>query len=64
MVLKEFASSLLLIISWLLFALSAYALYWSVVIPGLALIPFLVLFVSALLSMYLSMKLVGKRRAG
>ena len=57
MALKEFASSLLLIISWLLFAVSAYLLYWTIIIPGLAIIPFLISLFSGLLCFYCSRKL-------
>ena len=40
--LKEFASSILFILSWFIFAISAYLLYWTIVMPLLAIIPFLI----------------------
>lgn len=63
MALKDFASSFLLIISWLLFSLCAYALYWTIVIPGLAIVPFLVFLISSLICFYCSRKLNARRKA-
>ncbi|NQD68385.1 hypothetical protein HP456_20970 [Bacillus haikouensis] len=39
---REFSSSFLLIVSWLIFLISAYLLYWTVVMPGIVIVPFLV----------------------
>jgi hypothetical protein len=38
---QEFASSFLLIISWLIFVVSGYLLYWTCIMPELVIIPFL-----------------------
>ncbi|MGG3915903.1 hypothetical protein [Rossellomorea vietnamensis] len=60
---KELTSSFLLIISWFLFAISAYLLYWTFIMPEYVIIPFL-LFVSAgLLCFYSSKKLDGRGKA-
>ena len=48
-VFKEFASSILLMVSWFIFAISAYLLYWTIVMPLLAIIPFLISLSSGLL---------------
>ncbi|UPG63850.1 hypothetical protein [Metabacillus endolithicus] len=40
--LREFASSFLFIVSCLIFAISAFLLYWAVIMPILAIIPFLI----------------------
>jgi len=55
--LKEFASSFLLIVSWFIFAISAYLLYWAIIMPLLALIPFLISLVIGLLCFFCSKKL-------
>jgi len=60
--LKEFASSFLLIVSWLIFVISAYLLYWTIIMPILAVIPFLISLCSGLLCFYLSKKLDGRRK--
>ena len=57
MVIKEFASSLLFIISLFIFAISAYLLYWTMIMPLIAIIPFLISLVAALLCFYCSRKL-------
>ncbi len=57
MALKEFISSFLLIISWFSFAISAYLLYWTIVMPILAIIPFLLSLVFGLFCFYCSNKL-------
>ncbi|QCR34432.1 hypothetical protein C1N55_07080 [Lysinibacillus sp. SGAir0095] len=60
--LKEFTSSFLLIVSWLIFAVSAYLLYWTIIMPLLALIPFLISLSSGLLCFYCSRKLDDKKK--
>ena len=57
---KELTSSFLLIISWFLFAISAYLLYWTIIMPGYAIIPFLLFVAAGLLCFYSSRKLDGK----
>jgi len=47
--LKEFASSFLLIVNWLIYAISAYLLFCTIVMPLLAIIPFLISIVIGLL---------------
>lgn len=59
--LREFASSFLLIVSWLLFAISAYLLYWTIIMPLLAFIPFLISLFSGILCFYFSKKLDRKQ---
>ncbi|MEH7111640.1 hypothetical protein V7124_04560 [Neobacillus niacini] len=54
---KEFTSSFLLIISWFIFAISAYLLFWAIIMPLLAIIPFLISLVIGLLFFYCSRKL-------
>ncbi|MCR8848413.1 hypothetical protein NQ095_08370 [Rossellomorea sp. SC111] len=58
---KELTSSFLLIISWFLFAISAYLLYWTIIMPSYAIIPFLLIAASGLLCFYSSRKLDGRR---
>jgi len=60
--LKEFASSFLFIVSWVIFAISAYLLYWAIIMPLLAIIPFLISLCSGLLCFYLSRKLDDRRK--
>lgn len=55
--LKEFTSSFLFILSWVIFATSAYLLCWTIVMPSLLFIPFLISFISGLLCFYCSKKL-------
>ena len=62
MVIKEFASSLLLIISLFIFVISAYLLYWTIIMPLVAIIPFLISLVSGLLCFYCSRKLDGEKK--
>ncbi|WP_406686564.1 hypothetical protein [Rossellomorea vietnamensis] len=57
---KELASSFLLIISWFLFAISAYLLYWTVIMPEYVIIPFLLFAAAGLLCFYSSRKLDGR----
>ena len=59
--LKEFASSFLFIVSCLIFAISAYLLYWAIIMPLLAIIPFLISLVTGLLCFYISKKLDTKK---
>ena len=59
--LKEFASSFLFIVSCLIFAISAYLLYWAIIMPLLAIIPFLISLVIGLLCFYSSRKLDSKK---
>ena len=62
MVFKEFASSLLLMVSWFIFAISAYLLYWTIIMPLLAIIPFLISLISGLLCFYCSRKLDDRKK--
>ncbi|MGR3764492.1 hypothetical protein [Rossellomorea sp. NS-SX7] len=55
----EFASSFLLVVSWFIFIVSVYILYWTFVMPGLAFIPFLISVVAWLSCRYLSRRLSG-----
>ncbi|GAB3069310.1 hypothetical protein [Virgibacillus ainsalahensis] len=59
---KEFASSFLLIFSWFIFALCAYLLYWTIIMPLLAMIPFLISLSSGLLCFYFSRKLDDRNK--
>jgi len=59
--LREFASSFLFIVSCLIFAISAFLLYWAVIMPILAIIPFLISLVTGLLCFYSSRKLDTKK---
>jgi hypothetical protein len=60
-VFKEFASSFLFIVSCLIFAISAYLLYWVIIMPLLAIIPFLLFLVTGFISFYISRKLGAKK---
>lgn len=59
---KEFASSFLLIVSWFIFVVSAYLLYWTIIMPLLAIIPFLIFLCSGLLCFYCSRKLDDRKK--
>jgi len=59
---KEFISSFLFIISWVIFAISAYLLYWTIIMPLLAIIPFLISLSAGLLCFYCSRKLDGREK--
>lgn len=59
---KEFASSFLLIVSWFIFAVSAYLLYWTIIMPLLAIIPFFISLTSGLLCLYCSRKLDDRKK--
>ncbi|WGG44617.1 hypothetical protein [Rossellomorea sp. DA94] len=59
---KELSSSFLLIISWFLFAISAYLLYWTVIMPEYVIIPFLLFVAAGLLCFYSSRKLDGRKK--
>ncbi|MCA1057651.1 hypothetical protein LCL96_01810 [Rossellomorea aquimaris] len=59
---KELTSSLLLIISCFLFAISAYLLYGTIVMPGYVIIPFLLFVAASLLCFYSSRKLDGRKK--
>jgi len=39
---KDFLSSLLFILSWLIFAITAYLLFWTVMMPGWFIVPFVI----------------------
>lgn len=60
--LKEVTSSFLFIISWFLFAISAYLLYWTIIMPLLAIIPFLISIGTGLLCFYCSRKLDDRKK--
>jgi hypothetical protein len=59
---KEFAASFLLIVSWFIFAITAYLLYWTIVMPILAIIPFLISLSIGLVCFYLSKKIDGGKK--
>lgn len=54
---QEFASSFLLIVSWLIFVVSGYLFYWTFIMPELVLIPFLFSVGLGFLCRYLARKL-------
>lgn len=60
--LKEFASSFLYIVSWFIFAISAYLLYWVIIMPLLAIVPFLFSLGTGFLCFYCSRKLVVRKK--
>lgn len=60
--LKEFVSSFLFIVSLLIFSISAYLLYWTMIMPLLAILPFLISLSSGLVCFYLSKKLDDRRK--
>lgn len=60
---KELTSSFLLIISWFLFAISAYLLYWTIIMPEYVIIPFLLFVAAGLLCFYSSRKLDDRGKA-
>ncbi|WP_332647047.1 hypothetical protein [Lysinibacillus sp. 54212] len=62
-IIKEFASSILLIVSWFIFAISAYLLFWTIIMPGLAIVPFLISFISGLLCYNISRKLDASKKS-
>ncbi|TMU83554.1 hypothetical protein FGG79_19175 [Bacillus sp. BHET2] len=59
---KELTSSFILIISWFLFAISAYLLYWTIIMPEYAIIPILIIIAIGLLCFYSSRKLDGRKK--
>ncbi|AST96231.1 hypothetical protein BC8716_09845 [Shouchella clausii] len=59
---KDFLSSALLICGWLFTAISAYLLFWTVVTPLWAIIPFLVFLSMGLLCLRISKKLNNRRQ--
>ncbi|PTL23964.1 hypothetical protein DA802_05270 [Shouchella clausii] len=59
---KDFLSSSLLICGWLFIAISAYLLFWIVVTPLWAIIPFLVFFSMGLLNLRTSKKLNNREQ--
>lgn len=61
-IIKEFASSLLLIVSWFIFAISAFLLFWTIIMPQLMIIPFLITLISGLLCFYCSRKLDASKK--
>ncbi|MFC4323002.1 hypothetical protein [Litchfieldia salsa] len=63
MALKEFMSSLLFIVGWFVLAISAYLLYWAIIMPILAIIPFLISLGTGLLCLYCSRKLDVRKKA-
>ncbi|CAN7279353.1 hypothetical protein [Rossellomorea sp. LjRoot5] len=60
---KELTSSFLLIISWFLFAISAYLLYWTIIMPAYVIIPFLLFVATGLVCFYSSRKLDSRKKA-
>lgn len=58
---KEFLSSLLFILSCFVFAISAYLLYWTIIMPIIVIIPFLISLFSSLLLYHLSRKLDDRK---
>lgn len=54
---KDFLSSFLFITSLLIFAISAYLLYWAIIMPLWAFIPFCLVLSAGLLCFYCSKKL-------
>lgn len=59
---KDFLSSFLLISSWLLFAISTYLLFWAILIPLWALIPFCLVLSLGILFFYSSKKLNNNQK--
>lgn len=59
--LKEFLSSFLLVVSWFVFAITTYLLFWTIIMPSIAIIPFLISFGVGLMCFYLSKRLDGRR---
>lgn len=62
MVLKEFISSLLFILSILIFAITAYLLFWTIIMQGWFIIPFLISLIIGFLTLFGSWKLGGKQK--
>ncbi|PAE89087.1 hypothetical protein CHH72_09595 [Shouchella clausii] len=59
---KDILSSAFLICGWLCMAISAYLLFWTVVTPLWAIIPFLVFISMGLLCFRISKKLNNRRK--
>lgn len=59
---RDFLSSFLLVVSWFVFAITAYLLFWTIIMPSIATIPFLISFGVGLMSFYLSRKLASNGR--
>ncbi|RAS75929.1 hypothetical protein A4R27_21625 [Priestia endophytica] len=59
---REFLSSFLLITSWLIFAISGYLLFWTILAPYYMFIPFAIILSIGLLCRYLSKKLVSNSK--
>ncbi|MBT2692194.1 hypothetical protein [Bacillus sp. ISL-55] len=54
---KEFFSSLLFILSILIFAITAYLLYWTIVMPGWFIVPFLISLLIGLVTLFVSKRI-------
>ena len=59
---RDFISSFMLVTGWLVVAMSVYMLFWVVVMPGLAFIPFVKVATTAFLLLYGSKKLDGEKK--
>lgn len=59
---KEFISSGTLILSWFIFAVSAYLLYWTIIMPAAVLHPFLIALILGFLLYYVSKKLDDRKK--
>jgi predicted PurR-regulated permease PerM len=60
MAFKEFLSSFLMLISWVVFAITLYLFYWTIVMPAVVLVPFVLSLLIGLLCRYFSKKLDSK----
>lgn len=58
----DFLSSFLLISSWLLFAISAYLLFWAIIMPILGFIPFCLVLSAGFLCFSCSKKLDSRSK--
>lgn len=59
---KEFLSSFLLIVSWFIFAVTLYLFVWTLIMPSIALIPFLVSLTLGVVCFYFSKRLNVKSK--
>lgn len=60
---KDFISSVTLILSWFGFAVSAYLLYWTIIMPAVVILPFLIALILGFLLYYVSKKLDDRKKS-
>ncbi|WNF22976.1 hypothetical protein [Mesobacillus jeotgali] len=60
---KDFLSSLLFILSILIFAITAYLLFWTIMMPGWFVLPFLISLIIGIITFWSSKKLGSQEKS-